>query len=107
MRNRSGFALVIGSLIFVALGLLFAQLGPVLAELATRTVSTLAAVGAVFTALYLGALVTQSVAGGAIDRAGSRPVLLVGLVVTATGMIGIALSRSLAVLLAWACFSGL
>ncbi len=99
--------LVIASLLFLALGVLFSQLGPILSELAGRTSTTLAEVGALFTALYIGSLLTQSVAGPLSDRAGERPVLLVGLAVAAAGMLGIASSRSLLMLLPCAFVSGL
>jgi fucose permease len=87
--------------------LLSSQLGPALAELANRTSSTLAEVGAIFTALFLGALLTQSAAGPASDRIGERPVLLTGLGLVAAGMTGVALSRTLPLLLACTVVAGL
>jgi MFS family permease len=107
MGKSSRSALVIGSLVFFALGLLMAQIGPVLAELSTRATTTLAAIGAIFTALFLGALLTQLTGGLVCDRVGERPVLLVGLGLACAGMLGIAFSRTLPLMLAWAFVAGL
>jgi len=74
---------------FFALGLVTAALGPALADLAGNTGSSLAAVGSVFTALFLGALLAQGVAGPARDRLGPRPVLLAGLALISLGTLGL------------------
>ena len=62
---------------FFALGVITAALGPALPELAARSNSSLAAVGVVITALFLGALGAQAIAGPLNDRLGQRPVLIV------------------------------
>jgi fucose permease len=107
MRKSKQAVLVIASLIFLMLGVMFSQLGPVLAELASRTSTTLAQVGALFTALYIGSLLTQSVAGPISDRIGERPPLLVGLTLAALGVTGMVSSRSLLALLPCAFVTGL
>jgi fucose permease len=92
---------------FFALGLLTAALGPALPDLAARSGSGLAAVGAVITALFLGALVSLLVAGPLNDRLGQRPVLLAGAVLLALGTLGLATSRELPLMLACAAVAGL
>jgi fucose permease len=106
MRSGPRSVLVIASLVFLALGLLFSQVGPALDELANRSSTTLAQVGAIFTAIFLGSLLTQSIAGPASDRIGERPVLLAGLGLAVLGMTGVGLSRSLSLLLACAFIAG-
>src|SRR5262245_9768551 len=92
---------------FFALGLLTAAIGPALPDLAARSGSGLAAVGAVITALFLGALVSLLVAGPLNDRLGQRPVLLAGVVLLALGTLGLAASHELSLMLACAVVAGL
>src|SRR5689334_9183665 len=77
---------------FFALGVITAALGPALPELAAGAGSSLAAVGSVITALFLGALIALSVAGPLNDRLGQRPVLLAGVALLALGTFGVASS---------------
>jgi fucose permease len=92
---------------FFALGLTTAALGPALPDLAARSGSSLAAVGAVITALFLGALVSLIVAGPLNDRLGQRPVLLAGVVLLALGTLGLAASHGLTLMLVCAAVAGL
>jgi len=64
-------------------------------------------VGAIFTALFLGALVTQLFSSSISSRVGLHPILLAGTVLAALGMTGISLSRSLPLLLISAMVLGL
>lgn len=107
MQQSRGRTLVVACGMLFVLGVTTAVLGPVLPELAARTGSTLADLGAVFTALFLGALAAQTVAGVLADRLGERPVLLGGLAVTMIGVIGVALSPALPLTLVSACVLGL
>jgi fucose permease len=92
---------------FFALGLITAALGPALPDLAANASSSLATIGAVFTALFLGSLIAQVVAGPLNDRLGQRPVLLAGIVLLAAGTCGIAASYALPLTLACAVMAGL
>jgi fucose permease len=92
---------------FFALGLLTAAIGPALPDLAARSGSSLGAVGAVITALFLGAFVSLLVAGPLNDRLGQRPVLLAGVVLLAVGTMGLATSQNLPLMLACAIVAGL
>jgi fucose permease len=92
---------------FFALGVLTAAIGPALPDLAARSGSSLAVVGTVITALFLGALVSLLVAGPLNDRLGQRPVLLAGVVLLAAGTLGLATSQALPLMLACAVVAGL
>lgn len=105
MSDRGTMAASCGS--FFALGVLTAALGPALPDLAANNASSLAAFGGVFTALFLGSLLTQVIAGPLNDRLGQRPVLLAGLALLALGMLGLVTSRALPLTLACAVVAGL
>lgn len=92
--------LTVASLALFAAGLSMATIGPSLPDLARSTGADLAALGAVFTAIYGGGLLGQLATGAIVDRIGNRPVLVVGPVVAAAGMAGLALAPSLPVVLA-------
>jgi fucose permease len=92
---------------FFALGLVTAALGPALPGLAANASSSLATIGAVFTALFLGGLIAQLVAGPLNDRLGQRPVLLAGIALLALGTCGIAASQALPLTLVSAAVAGL
>lgn len=99
--------LVVISLAFFALGLAVASIGPVMSELSTRSQVSLSAMGAIFTALFLGALAMQMLGGLILHRVGYFPMLLGGTLFAALGMTGIFLSRSYPLLLASAMVLGL
>jgi len=94
-------------LVFFALGLMTAAIGPVLPQLADQAGSTLAAIGAVFTAMFLGALAAQVFVGPVGDRVGMRSVFLGGMVLLALGTLGVTLSNHLWLTLALALLSGI
>jgi fucose permease len=93
MTNRG--TLAVSFIVFVAMGMLGAAFGPALPDLADRAGSTLAALGALFTASFGGTMVAQMLSGPLNDRLGQRPVLLAGLGVAALGTLGIVVSHSL------------
>ncbi len=93
--------------IFLAMGFLTSALGPMMPELAAQTGSTLGALGAAFTALFLGGLVSQAAAGMLVERWGQKPIVMCGVVLLAIGALGILFSRSLAAVLTAAGIGGL
>lgn len=103
---QKNLILAICSFIFLLLGLVTAAIGPILPELAQNAGVSLSSIGLVFTAIFLGALVAQLVAGPLGDKIGQRMVILGGLLLLATGLLGIIFSRSLPVMLAFAFISG-
>ncbi len=98
--------LAIACIIFFALGLITAALGPILPELSQQTGASLAEVGAIFTAIFLGALLAQVVSGPLGDRYGQRIVLLGGLLLMGAGTLAFTLGPSLVLVLAMAFLAG-
>jgi MFS transporter, FHS family, glucose/mannose:H+ symporter len=94
-------------MIFFALGVITGALGLALPDLAANASSSLATIGAIFTALFLGGFIMQLIAGSLNDRLGQRPVLLLGIGLLAAGICGIAASHALALTLACALVAGL
>jgi fucose permease len=89
------------------LGIISAGLGPNLEELARNTGSSIASIGSVFSALFLGGIFTQLLGGPLNDRYGQRPVIITGLILMALGCIGMVLSKHLAVLFLCAMITGM
>lgn len=85
---------------FLGFGLFTAALGPNLPEMAAMTANSLATLGAVFTALYLGAILAQIAYGPLDDRFGERPLMLVGLALAVLGSVGLTISHALPLTLA-------
>ena len=91
----------------LALGLMVAGIGPALPDLAANAGSQVEALGAVFTALFAGALAAQLGVGFLNDRFGQRPTLGAGMLLLGGGALGMALSRALPLTLACAAVAGL
>lgn len=100
-------SMVVSCATFLVLGVINATLGPALPDLAAQTGSTLTAVGGVFSALFFGALFSQSGAGPLVDRFGHRPVLAAGFGLLALGLAGLLASRALALTLVCTAVAGL
>ncbi len=99
--------LVVACLNFITIGILSAVIGPVLPTLAHQTGSALSELGALISALFVGALIAQITGGPLNDHLGSRPLLLVGLGLTSVGVAGIALSPALPLTLACGVLAGI
>jgi fucose permease len=93
MTNRQ--ILTFSFIIFISMGMLSAALGPSLDDLAKQTGSSLDMLGAIFTASFLGTMLTQATVGPVNDRVGQRPLLLAGITLIVAGMISILLSHTL------------
>lgn len=107
MKKSPRSTLAVAALTFIALGIVTAAFGPALPELAVQTGSSIEAVGAIFTTLFLGALTAQAVSGFLIDRWGARTVLLVSSVILAAGTLGVAFSTSLTLYLVCGVLMGI
>ena len=92
---------------FVSVGLVVAALGPALPELARHTDKTLAQLGTMFTALYGGGLLAQSLSGILADRFGRRIVLVISAAMFGASALVMSLSTRLPLLLVFATVMGL
>lgn len=106
-RSARRRVIAVASATFFAAGVSLASLGPALPELARNVDARLASLGAVFTVVYGGALVSQLATGAIVDRVGHRPVLVAGPALAGVGMIGIVAGPSLAIVLAAGFLMGL
>ncbi len=92
--------------IFFSLGLVTASIGPLLGEFSANTGASLAAVGVIFTAFFLGALIAQIINGMISERFGLTPLLIGGAMLAAVGLVGMSFSHSLPLLLGMALITG-
>lgn len=104
---QSRYILIIACIIFLFFGAVTGGIGPILPELAANTSSNLSAVGGVFTAIFLGALISQLISGPLNDRFGQKKVLFFSLLILAAGIIGFTSIHSLWIMLAVTFLSGL
>lgn len=105
--GAKNLVLTLACIAFLTLGMLTSSLGPCLQNLADHIGASLALMGSVFTALFLGALFAQGLAGPGMDRLGARPVLLAGLTIIGIGSLGLGLSPWLWLALASTVLAGL
>jgi fucose permease len=104
---RPGRALAVLCGVFFAAGFGMAAIGPVVPELSARTGTSLAALGWLSIAIFLGSLAAQFIAGRASDRFGRRLVLAIGLTTLAAMLSIIGLAPRLAVILTAAAIYGI
>ena len=93
--------------VFLAAGTVLSGIGPALPALAARSGQNVAALGALFTALSAGVVLTQLVVGRASDRWGLPVVLAAGMALMALGALLLALGASLLALLLAALVAGM
>ena len=92
---------------FLFFGMATAGIGPVLPELANNANSSLTEIGGVISALFLGALVSNFIAGPLCDRIGHKKVLITSLIVLASGFLALTTTHSLWLILGLTFFAGL
>lgn len=105
--THSRYTLFLSCAIFLFFGVVTAGLGPVLPQLAENTSATLTDVGGVFSATFLGALISQLVFGPLNDRFGQKSLMLISTLFLAAGIFGVTVSTSLWMLLAVSFLAGL
>lgn len=93
--------------VFLIFGLFNSAIGPSMADLADQTNSSLAVVGGVLTFLFMGALVSMSLAGALTDRFGQKYVIIISLSLLTLGILGFTNARSLPWLFALFILTGL
>src|SRR5215208_3391923 len=81
-------------MLFFGIGL-FSAIGPALPDLARNTGITLAEAGVLFSALYVGAVSMQMMAGQLTERFGLRSVLVTGCILLGLGIFGLTVSTAL------------
>jgi fucose permease len=90
----------------LVVGILSGALGPFIPELAGRLRLPAEALGPVFTALFLGALLTQLTGGWLAERFGFHNLAVAGVALLTAGIVGITVSPALALILASAFLAG-
>jgi len=105
-RNQWG-TLLLGCMIFFALGILIATVGPTLQSLAQRTAVPLETAGVFFTALFAGSLLTQLSLGSLVARIGIRNILIIGIVLASVGTFAFTATHQFALLLALGLLTGI
>jgi fucose permease len=106
MRTPLG-TVILACIVFIALGILNAGIGPVLPDLVNNTASSLETVGSIFTAIFLGAFLAQIASGTLSDKLGPRPVTITGIILLGIGMVGVTFSHSLPAMLVCGLLAGL
>jgi len=100
--SRRASILVYSCVVYSGFGIITAAIGPLLPDLAKINGASLTEIGLLFTGLFLGAVVSQFVAGPIADRTGRKPVFLFGIVVMAAATVGLTTSRNVGLTLAFA-----
>jgi fucose permease len=85
---------------------MWAAIGPLLSQFAERNHTTLATIGGLYTALFLGAVIAQLVLGRRSDQWGQLRTFTVALLVLAAGITGVSISRWLPLTFALAFLAG-
>lgn len=87
-------------------GILSGALGPFIPQLAGRLEVPPEALGSLFTALFLGAVLTQFTGGWLAERIGLHNLAVIGAALLTTGILGITVSPTLSLILACAFLAG-
>jgi fucose permease len=99
--------LALACAVFLSAGVTLSGVGPALPLLALHIGQDIAVLGALFTAISLGIILTQFGAGLASARFGQRLVLAAGMLLMGSGGVGLTFGPSLATLLAGALLLGI
>ena len=99
--------IVIACSTFLLLGIVTAGIGPVLPELAGNAQTSLTAIGGVLSALFLGALISNLVAGPLCDRFEQKYILAISLGVLALGFLAFTNALSYWVIIGFTFIAGL
>ena len=98
---------IITCISYFSFGSMWASIGTMLAQFAVNNSVTLATIGGIYSAIFLGAILSQIVLGPLTDRWGQLRSLTVALLTMALAMIGVSLSRWLPLTFALAFIAGL
>jgi len=106
LKNPNSTLAVAWTSTFVV-GMVSGAVGPLLPQLAVRLSAPVEALGSMFPALFIGALVTQFAGGWLNERVGLKNMVLIGTMLLTVGIVGISVSPTLPLLLASAWLVGL
>ena len=106
-KSKARDILIVSCYSYFSFGLLWAAIGPLLAQFAVRNGTSLATIGGIYSAIFLGAVLSQVVLGPFTDRLGQLHVLTIALFTLALGIVGVSLSRWLPLTFALAFITGL
>jgi fucose permease len=98
--------MILSCLVFVFLGICSAGLGPILPELAGNAQVNLAMMGAVYSSLFTGSILSQFIMGPIADRFGQKLVLSIGIVIIAAGLLAFNFRLSYVSLLIFSALTG-
>ncbi|HUZ17879.1 MAG TPA: MFS transporter [Spirochaetia bacterium] len=93
-------------IVYFSVGITNGALGPLLPEVARRTGLELSQAGLVFSALFIGGVLSRTIAGIISDRWGALPVLLEGIIIQGAANVAMSMSVSAPALLVSAFFLG-
>lgn len=95
------------SVAFFSFGTLWASIGPLLSNFSSNNQTTLATIGGIYSAIFLGAITSQLFLGPFTDRIGQLRMLTVSLLTLSLAMVGVSLSRWLPLTFFLAYIAGL
>jgi len=99
--------LIVSAAGYFSFGLLWSAIGPLLSQFAADNGTSLATIGGIYTAVFLGATLAQIILGPLTDRWGQLRSLTIALLVLALGFIGVSLSHWLPLTFGLAFVAGL
>ena len=105
-ESKAKRILILSCIGYFSLGIVVASMGPMLAQFAGNNGTTLATIGGVYTAFYLGAFLAQVVLGPLTDKWGQMRALSVSLLLCAFALSSVTFSRWLPLTLVLFFFSG-
>lgn len=106
-KSKARDILIITCVAYFSFGLLWSSIGPLLSQFAARNETTLASIGAIFSAVFLGAVTSQIVFGPFSDRWGLLRSLTIALLVFACAITAASFSTWLPLTFLLAFISGL
>ena len=106
-KSKARSILIITCIGFFSFGLLWAAIGPLLAQFADRNGTNLATIGGIYSTVFLGAVSAQIILGPLTDRWGQLRTLTFSLLTLALGIAGVSFSTWLPLTFFLAFLAGL
>lgn len=106
-KTKARNILIVSCFSYFSFGILWAAIGPLLSQFAERNNTSLATIGGIYSAVFLGAVLAQVVLGPFSDRWGQLRSLTVALITLSLGIVGVSFSRWLPLTFALSFIAGL